>query len=1092
MLPQLEEYVVIIVRLMIMELIPGVYETLVSAAIERKLTELPIDKYFVKKVEIDSAESCKMLSDYLAEVVCEILKRYFREQLPSKSISSQVEVVNRVLQFIESEWKDDDVLTTEYQLSEKSKLYFLRGIYSKVGYTDEQIEERARNHPISGYRVSNLFTGGNDISIDDEIKRDIQTADQIDFVVSFIKFEGLRLIYQYLKDFLSRSGARLRILTTTYMGATDPKAIRKIYELKEFGDVEIRASFNNNQERLHAKAYIFYRNNGFDTAYIGSSNLSRSALTKGLEWNMRVTSIENAHIINKIKATFDSYWNSDDFEVIDSEKKLLAFEDAIEEQRHERKNNNSDESQYVIRFERKMHQIKVLEKLRFERNHIHSYKNLIIAATGTGKTAISAFDFKDFNKIIQREKGRKARLLFIAHREKILKQAHSTFRSVMVDTNFGEIWTGRISPSSSGSMEHMFITIQTLNNNWDSFERLGKDYYDYIVIDEVHHSQAGSYREAFTKFSPKIFVGLTATPERMDGKEIKLDFNERFAAEIRLQEALDQRLLSPFDYFCITDDSVDLSMVPCNGDTYDKGNLTELYKTQNIQRFGLIQRALENYVTNPHECKAVCFCVGIEHAELMAEMFNKSGYKAKSVTSNNSADIDAVSGQLARGEINYLCVADILNEGIDIPEIDTVLFLRPTESLTVFLQQLGRGLRLADGKTCLTVLDFVAQANKSYNYERRFRALVGRTTKSISHEIKTGFKFLPRGCSITMERQAQEYILQNINEAIFNLRRLKDEVGRFEQNTGRSLTLKNYLDNFGLDIRTIFKTPGSWARLKFLAGKSVLSFDAESKYTKLLEGGLVRLYHTNSYDYLKFLQSIVLNGFRLNIINDRDRKFVNLFYYTIWLNPIEKVNKEYGKNFATIDDAIISLSGQNWIVEDLQTLIDLRLRDLNMSTKWFEVVKGAEIELYGCYSADEIHLLLENKLGRWQVSGAQYNRENRFAMIFVTLNKSDREYSPSTLYEDYAISQFQFHWQSMNKTQELSESGQRIINQKQNGWKYILFVRESKTDEYGIINGYYCLGAMDFNSSHGESPMNVIWDMHEPIHGFILESAKAI
>ncbi|MDE5876062.1 MAG: DUF3427 domain-containing protein, partial [Muribaculaceae bacterium] len=468
------------------------------------------------------------------------------------------------------------------------------------------------------------------------------------------------------------------------------------------------------------------------------------------------------------------------------------------------------------------------------------------------------------------------------------------------------------------------------------------------------------------------------------------------------------------------------------------------------------------------------------------------GYKAMSVTSRNSVDIDKASGMLARGEINYLCVADILNEGIDIPEIDTVLFLRPTESLTVFLQQLGRGLRLADGKTCLTVLDFVAQANKSYNYESRFRALVGRTTKSISHEIQSGFKFLPKGCSITMERQAQEYILQNIKDAIFNQRRLVQEVRRFEQSTGQTLRLDNFLANFNLDIRMIFKTPGSWTRLKMLAGKIDKSFKADFKYTKLLEGGLSRLYHTNSYDYLKFLQSLISNGFILNDPNDRERKFAKLFYYTIWLNPFEKVNKDFGTSFASIEEAIASLNSQNWIVEELQTLIEIRLKDLSKTTKWFKVAEGSEIELYGCYSADEIHLLLEDKPGRWQVLGTQYNKEKKFAMVFVTLNKSDKDYSPSTLYEDYAISQFQFHWQSMNKTREHSEEGQRIINQKQNGWKYILFVRDSKTDEYGNTNGYYCLGMMDFNSSHGECPMNVIWDMHDPIPGFILESAKAI
>lgn len=1075
-----------------MEIVPGVYEMLVSTAIERKLSSLPSDKFLIQKNDIDSAESCKMLADYLAEAVCAILKNYFRDQNPSKSISAQVEVVNRVLQFIESEWKDDNVATADYQLSDESKLSFLRGIYSKIGYSDEQIAQQAKNHPLSGYRVSSLFTGGNDISIDDEIKRDIQTADRIDFVVSFIKFEGLRLIYQYLKDFLGREGARLRILTTTYMGATDPKAIRKLYDLKNYGDVKIRASFNNNQERLHAKAYIFSRDSGFDTAYIGSSNLSRSALTKGLEWNMRVTSIENGHIINKTKATFDSYWNSDDFEPIDTEERLNAFENAIWEQTHRGGSDSGDESQYLIRFERKTHQIKVLEKLQFERNHMHSFKNLIIAATGTGKTAISAFDFKDYNKICLTEKGRKARLLFIAHREKILKQARSTFRSVMVDANFGEIWTGRISPSAAGNLDQLFMTIQTLNNNWNTFDWLGADYYDYVVIDEVHHSRAGSYREVFSRFSPEIFIGLTATPERMDGREIKPDFNNRFAAEIRLQEALDQRLLSPFDYFCITDDSVDLSLVPCNGDTYDKGLLNQLYKTHNIQRFNLIQRALENYVTNPHECKAVCFCAGIEHAELMAEMFVRTGYKAKSVTSHNSSDIDRLAGELARGEINYLCVADILNEGIDIPEIDTVMFLRPTESLTVFLQQLGRGLRLADGKTCLTVLDFVAQANKSYNYERRFRALIGRTTKSISHEITHGFKFLPRGCSITMERQAQEYILQNINEAIFNLRRLRQEVGSFEHNTGRALTLRNFLDNFGLDIRRIFKTPGSWARLKALAGKADATFDADSKYVELLEGGLSRLYHTNSYDYLTFLNSLIANNFKLDSTTDRERRFSKMLYYTIWLDPIEKVNSKYGTRFETIENAISSLREQPWIIEDLQALIDLRIENLSKTTRWFDVTDDASIELYGCYSADEIHLLLEDKPGRWQVLGTQYNRDKKFAMVFVTLNKSDKEYSPSTLYEDYAISQHQFHWQSMNKTQADSEEGQRIINQRQNGWKYILFVRDTKTDEYGLTNGYYCLGEMDFHSSHGECPMNVVWNMHEPIPGFILESAKAI
>ena len=1070
----------------------GVYETLISQAIREKLQELSESRFLIKTEEIDSAESYKMFAEYLTEIVSSILKSYFSNKNAQDTISAQVDVVNKILMFIESEWNIAGVSTSSDLLSEENKRVFLRGIYDKVGFTDEQVKAKAKVHPVSGYRVSSLFTGGNDLSMDDEVRRDIQTADEVDLVVSFIKFEGLRLLIDDLREFVKRGNTRLRVMTTTYMGTTDPKAVRMLYGLCQYGNVQIRASFNTKQERLHAKSYIFSRNSSFDTAYIGSSNISRSALTKGLEWNMRVTSVENAHIINKTKATFDSYWNSDDFEPIDSDDALIRFEEAIWNERNGGNSIDGDAAEYVTRFERKTHQIKVLEKLQFEREVVESYKNLIIAATGTGKTAISAFDYKDFNKQFQANYGRSARLLFVVHREKILKQARSTYRSVMLDANFGEIWTGRISPGFRSNLDHLFITIQTLNNNWETFEKMGADYYDYVVIDEVHHSAAGSYREIFTRFKPKIFVGLTATPERMDGKEICPDFNNRFAAEIRLQEALNQQLLAPFDYFCVTDDSVDLSRIACKGDKYDVEELNNLYNN-NIQRFGVIQRALDNYVTDPYNCKAVCFCCSIKHADFMDEMFRHNGYKSMSVTSRNSSEIDSASMKLARGEINYLCVADILNEGIDIPEIDTILFLRPTESLTIFLQQLGRGLRLADEKTCLTVLDFVAQPNMSYNYESRFRALVGKTSNSIEKEIKNGFTFLPRGCSITMERQAQEYILKNIHEAIFNLTRLRRECRTFTQNTGQALTYENFINNFNLDWRIVYKTPGSWARLKMQSGIQVDGFDVSSDYTKLLEGGIARLYHTNSYQYLSYLKKLINNGMtHPKDASPRENKFLQLFYYTVWMDKIQKVNESFGKSFKSIEEAVLSAFDSKWFIEELRFMVMLRLSQLSQTTKWLKVDDQGEIELYGCYSADEIHLLLEDKLGRWQVLGTQYNTERKFAMVFVTINKSDKEYSPSTLYEDYAISPDQFHWQSMNKVRRDSKEGRRIIEQASNGWKYLLFVRDAKQDEYGNTNAYYCLGFMNYNSSHGECPMNVVWDMQQSIPGFILESTKAI
>lgn len=226
--------------------------------------------------------------------------------------------------------------------------------------------------------------------------------------------------------------------------------------------------------------------------------------------------------------------------------------------------------------------------------------------------------------------------------------------------------------------------------------------------------------------------------------------------------------------------------------------------------------------------------------------------------------------------------------------------------------------------------------------------------------------------------------------------------------------------------------------------------------------------------------------------SSRENKFLQLFYYTVWMDDVDKVNKTYNQSFDSLEDAVCSVANLEWFMDELRFMVSLRSSQLSQTTKWLKVDDQGEIELYGCYSADEIHLLLENKLGRWQVFGTQYNMERKFAMVFVTLNKSDKDYSPSTLYEDYAISPQQFHWQSMNKVRKNSEEGLRISEQRTNGWKYLLFVRDAKQDEYGITNAYYCLGFMDYESSHGECPMNVVWNMHNNIPGFILESAKAI
>lgn len=1061
-----------------MELTPGVYETLISEAIKERLDETSANGYFVATEKIDSADSNSFFANYLAEIVSNILKDV-KHAKSDETITEQIKRINEIFLFIQEKWEVDlsgDMLAVEKK--------FLRGIYDTVGLNKEQIDKKASIHPSSGYRVSNLFTGSNrDISIDEEMRRDILTADNIDLMVSFILFTGLRLIIEELETFVKRGG-HLRVITTTYMGHSDPKALRRLLALKEIGNVQIKVSYTATQERLHAKAYLFNRNNGLNTAYIGSSNLSKSAFTKGLEWNLRVTSIENRHIIEKAQASFDSYWNNENFESVENADDLNRFEQAIMAERHKTLSSDKDSCDIVVRFERKTHQIKVLEQLQYERNVLNSYRNLIIAATGTGKTAISAFDYKDFNKTFRKQNHRNARLLFVVHREQILKQARSTFRSVMADGNFGEIWTGTTRPSNEGSLEHLFVTIQTFYSRIEEFKRLGQHYYDYIVIDEVHHATADTYRKVFEIFSPQILIGLTATPERMDGKLIKPDFNDRFAAEIRLYDALNQQLLCPFQYFCVTDNSVNLAELTFKGGKYDTSELSAALI--NEARIEIIDNALNRYLTDPQDVKAVCFCVTIAHANFMAKMLSRK-YKAAAMTSDNKHN-DELLKRFNRGELNYLCVVDIMNEGYDIPEIDTVLFLRPTESLTIFLQQLGRGLRTADGKTELTVLDFIAQANKHYDYESRFRALTGGSRKSTEEGIRNGFTFLPRGCSIEMEKVAREHILETVKNSIFNLRRISQEIRNFEAFSGLPLTIGNFLNYFDLDPYAIYKTNKCWSALKRSVGilkdkPSPLELEAE-KY-------IYQFIHINDRDLINAIRQVAASDFDASVIMSLPEHYTTMLYYNLFYRKLDRLNADMGTSYHTMSDAICALKGSHSLRQEICELLEFIEVKINRLTK--PLCPELDFKLYGQYSRDEINIIAEGNIARGAYMAGKYDiKRHKIQMLFCTINKSDKEYSAETMYEDYAIDPHTFHWQSQNTTRADSPAGRLYTEQATNGWRFLLFVRDAKSNSYGFTNPYFCLGFIDFIDAKGECPMTINWKMREAIPAAILEIAAAV
>jgi superfamily II DNA or RNA helicase/HKD family nuclease len=533
---------------------------------------------------------------------------------------------------------------------------------------------------------SSLFTGSpNEPQLVRELQAEMFSADAVDILVSFIKWSGLRLLMPAFEELRTR-GVPVRVITTSYMGASDSPAVEWIARLP---NVTVKVSYDTERTRLHAKAYYFRRKSGFSTAYIGSANMSSAAMTSGLEWNLKVTAQDLPHILEKFSAEFETYWNSREFVLFDPDKPD-AFRKAITHAR------NRQESMPIAFFDLQPFpfQDRILEALNSERSIHNHWRNLVIAATGTGKTLVAAFDFKRFFE----KRNRQARLLFLAHRREILEQAIATFRNVLRIADFGELLVG---PHQASRMEHLFCSVNMLTNR-RLWEEVGHHFYDYIVVDEAHHGTATSYRPIFDNFSPKILLGLTATPERMDGENVARDFGNRFAAEIRLPEALEEKLLCPFHYFGIADPvSLDADKFWTSG-KYDIGELEKIYTGAHAlatQRFKAIYDALLRYEPDLSMVRGIGFCVTVKHAEYMAEMFTERGI-ASGVLSGETDDETRSSllRKLKDGILTFLFTRDVLNEGLDVPEVNAVLFLRPTESLTVFLQQLGRGLRHAPGQ----------------------------------------------------------------------------------------------------------------------------------------------------------------------------------------------------------------------------------------------------------------------------------------------------------------------------------------------------------------------------------------------------------
>ncbi|WP_195945911.1 DEAD/DEAH box helicase [Paraclostridium bifermentans] len=1033
-----------------MKIKKGIYEQVISNKIHEEL-KIREDEINIFKEEIEKEEAKVILSKYLQEVTKKSLNL-----IKNKDINKQIEVCNQIINYLSEQVEDKEI--KENNIHKDGEI--LLSVEEKIN------KSKIKNNnirPLTPIAQSYLFTNSNnEPDLISELKREILSSDNIDILVSFIRWSGLRLIKDELIEHTQTK--KLRIITTSYMGASEFKAIKFLSELP---NTEVKISYDTQRTRLHAKSYMFHRNTGFTTAYIGSSNISKDAMTTGLEWNMKVSEKDSKNIVDKFKATFESYFNDEEFKTFTEEDEEKLKMELKKARVSDLKNENNDIANIDVRPYH--YQQEILDTLSVERDVLGHNKNLVVAATGVGKTVISAFDYKNFKS---QNKGKVNRLLFIAHREDILSQSLKTFRTILRDRNFGGLYSGNFTPNN---IDHVFMTIQTFNSKKFD-ECLDKEFYDFIIIDEFHHASAPSYQKILEHFKPKVLLGLTATPERMDGKDVLEYFDGRISSEMRLCEAIDKKLLSTFQYFCISDE-LDLSKLKWSKGGYDNKELTELLtidKLNSKKRADLVIRSLHDYTSDIDEVVGLGFCVSIEHANFMANYFNDKKIPSVAISSKTTKDErDKAKSALINGKYKFAFVVDLYNEGVDIPEVNTILFLRPTESLTVFLQQLGRGLRLSDNKECLTVLDYVGQAHKNYNFYEKFSSIARKKGKALKEEIESGFITLPKGCHLHMEKQAKEYILRNINSFINNKTTITNKIKTFEIESGKKLNLENFIEFYNITLKEIYKTKNSFYRLCVNAKVKEEFSDIDEKY---LSSGMIRLTNTDSVKLLKFWIETLQNYKNENKIanlTDSEEQMLLMLYYTLYT----KIPKELGIN--NVIEFLKRLYSNRSMYEEILEVLKYNLNHIKVKTLSDELKFESNLEVHSTYTKEQILAALgKNTIDKQYPlrEGVLYIEEIKTDIFLITLNKVEKHFSPSTMYEDYAINDKLFNWQSQSRTSIDSPTGQRYINHMNTNNNILLFVRENKRED-GITSPYIYLGPADIVSYSGSKPINIVWKL---------------
>ena len=922
------------------------------------------------------------------------------------------------------------------------------------------------------------------------LKNELMTCKKFYFIVSFIKYSGIQLLISTL-DELEALGIQGEIITSVYLNITDPKALSKLLSYK---NIKVKI-YNNSNESFHTKAYLFEKEK-YHTCIIGSSNISQSALYSAEEWNVKLIDNDFFDIYNQSFNQFQKLWNSN--EAIGLTEDFIG---KYEEYREKNKPQNTFDYR-KIQTEKKMFipnsmQTEILEKLKNTRKSGNN-RGLVVAATGTGKTYLAAMDVKEFFK-----NRKNSSFLFIAHREELLDNAIRVFSDILhieKENNFGRIFSG----NKEVGHNMIFASVQSLRNCYKEFDT---DKFHYIIIDEFHHASASSYETIIHYFKPEFLLGLTATPERMDGKDILALCDYNLVGEMGMRKAMEKDLIVPFHYFGVNDITVDYEKIPYRNGKYDEEKLS---KDLSVSiRTDYIVEKMKKFGYDGKYMSGIAFCQNIKHALYMKNEFLRKGYKSELLTSKtNLTERSKILESFRNKEIEILCVVDILNEGIDIPDINLLLFLRPTLSSTVFIQQIGRGLRKSAGKDFVTIIDFIGNHKKDYLITKVFsdeihnKSFLYEKKEKIIEQIKNQFSNIPGASYIELDRICQERIIDKIEKINFNSRNiLKEMYNEFKNDIGKSpeefLEISDFDSNIELFVELVTKVGSFYeAQVQFENDNFIKYYRMKNLKTDLLAymEKKIRLCEPFTYLTVKFFLKSKYEGQNLRnkyinseILLSEYKKYFSIkdefknFYLLerIFNELIEDEILEadlYGYKISKKYEAIFYEEDKNF-EKRLSDLINLGLNEFRKND--IEEFNDNVLITHKEYKRIDLQILLDSKVpkGTWR---AGYANTEKDICLFITNDKS-HIMQENLKYDNSLHSDEIIQWISQPKTYHSSSVGQMFIKHREKNMKVHIFARKYAFMNGNKTNPFIYLGQADYYRSFGDKPMTILWKLRRKL-----------